>query len=338
MDSREVKSRIIRFGLLFMMLLFAMFAIAYLATSGEYTVEKTVADAPSLPYIEINGYRFHGETFGEPEAPVVIVVHGGPGWDYRSLLPLQALADEYYVVFFDQRGTGLSPRVDESAFSLESALADLDAIVERFRGGRPVTLIGHSWGAMLVTAYLGRAPHKVSHAVLAEPGFINSAMFERAGLRFGPRWEAGYLLFAVRRWFESLHIDQPDAHAAMDYFMAGVAARANPEYYCNDTVPEKALEHWRAGATAMGTMFASSFNDQGGLELDFTVGLESFTRPVLLLASECNSLIGMEHQKQQSGYFPNAQLHVIPRSGHMMFIEQPEASLSLVRQYLRSAQ
>lgn len=334
MSSRVARINIFRFVSAVVMLVFVVFTAAYITTDGEYSVAKTVANDPTLPYIEIDGYRFHGETFGDPSAPVVIVVHGGPGWDYRSLLPLKRLADKYFVVFYDQRGSGLSPRLDDTAFSLDSALADLDAIVDRFRGERTVSLIGHSWGAMLVTGYLGKAPHKVSHAVLAEPGFLNAAMFERSGLRLGPRWEMGYLWFATKRWFESLHIDKPDAHAAMDYFMGEVAARANPEYYCGGVVPEVALERWRAGAMAMRAMFASSVNEDGGLSLDFTVGLERFTKPVLLLASECNRLIGMEHQKIQAAFYPESQLQMIPHSGHMMFSEQPDASLAVVRDYL----
>ena len=51
---------------------------------------------------------------------------------------MQALSDEYYVVFFDQRGSGLSPRVDQEEITLESAIADLDAIVEYFDQGEKV--------------------------------------------------------------------------------------------------------------------------------------------------------------------------------------------------------
>ncbi len=315
-----------------------LFVSGYLVTLGDYKVANTVTDDPTLPYIKINGYRFHGQAFGNPLAPVVIVVHGGPGWDYRTLLPLKALADEYFVVFYDQRGSGLSPRVGAAAISLDSALADLDAIVDRFRGDRTVALVGHSWGAMLVTAYLGRAPQKVSHAVLAEPGFLNTELLERSGIRMGPRWEAGYLFFAARRWFQSLHIDGPDVHAAQDYFIGEVAARANPGYYCDGNIPALAIEHWRAGAVAMRAMFAANRDADGKLELDFTVGLERFTNPVLLLASECNSLIGVEHQRVQGKFFPASQLRVIPNSGHMMFVEQTKTSLVAVREYLAEKQ
>src|SRR6185503_2313758 len=96
----------------------------------------------SIPHITIDGVTFHAETFGDPANPVVIVLHGGPGSDYRSLLPLQALSDQYFVVFFDQRGTGLSPRVNPEEITIASAIADLDSIVAYYGKGRKVNLVG----------------------------------------------------------------------------------------------------------------------------------------------------------------------------------------------------
>ena len=88
--------------------LVALFILFYILTIGDYAV----AQDPSIPHITINGVTFHAETFGDPANPVVIAIHGGPGVDYRSMLSLQALSDQYFVVFYDQRGTGLSPRVN----------------------------------------------------------------------------------------------------------------------------------------------------------------------------------------------------------------------------------
>ena len=44
-------------------------------------VPRTVAEDPSLPAIEMNGARFHLETFGNPANPVIVFLHGGPGGD-----------------------------------------------------------------------------------------------------------------------------------------------------------------------------------------------------------------------------------------------------------------
>src|SRR3990167_8634860 len=126
----------------------ALFAVAAWFLGSGFTVADTVERDASLPRITLQGYVFHAESFGSPGKPVVIVLHGGPGADYRYMLPLKALADDYQVVFYDQRGTGLSPRVPAESITLQSFLTDLDAFVDAFGKGRPVHLVGHSWGAM----------------------------------------------------------------------------------------------------------------------------------------------------------------------------------------------
>lgn len=114
------------------------------ATSKGYEVAPTVEQDPSIPHVTLDRVVLHAETFGDPQHPPVIVVYGGPGWDYRSLLPIKAVGDQFFVIFYDQRGTGLSPRVEAEELTLESTLADLDALVDHYGQGCKVALIRHS--------------------------------------------------------------------------------------------------------------------------------------------------------------------------------------------------
>jgi proline iminopeptidase len=72
------------------------------------------------------------------------------------MLKLKVFADSgYFVIFFDQRGCGLSKRHDASSITLANYLNDLDIIISRYRKGQQhVYLIGHSWGAMYATMYI----------------------------------------------------------------------------------------------------------------------------------------------------------------------------------------
>jgi proline iminopeptidase len=89
-------------------------------------VPRTVAEDPGLPHIAVAGTLLHAQAFGDPGAPMVMVLHGGPGSDYCGQLPLRALADDgFRVVFWDQRGAGLSQRYDAGTYTLPLYLEDL---------------------------------------------------------------------------------------------------------------------------------------------------------------------------------------------------------------------
>ncbi len=120
-------------------------------------VPATVDDNPSLPRVAIADTLLHSETFGDPTDPMIMVLHGGPGSDYRAMLPLRALADDgFFVVFWDQRGSGLSRRHDADSYSFEGYLEDLRLVLEHYTDApdQPVVFLGHSWGAMYATWFI----------------------------------------------------------------------------------------------------------------------------------------------------------------------------------------
>src|SRR5512138_3163429 len=145
-----------RFNRLLALLTLATGACLDPSTPGNL-VPKTVEDDPTLPRIEVNGTILHAEAFGDPRAPMIMMLHGGPGADYRDLLPYRVLADDgYYVVFWDQRGCGLSKRHDGSSYDMDQYLEDLRQVIEHFSAAsdQPIIFLGHSWGAMYATWFI----------------------------------------------------------------------------------------------------------------------------------------------------------------------------------------
>ncbi len=321
--------------------LLVLFVTFYLLTIGDYEIAETVEQDPSIPHIQIGKTVFHAETFGNDTNDVVIALHGGPGNDYRYILPIRGLADEYFVVFYDQRGTGLSPRVPSDELTLEIMLADLHGIIEYYAKDRKVNLIGHSWGAMLASGYISEHPEKVEKAVLAEPGILTSeeavAFMEKVKIKFS----LGLLKHMGKCWFQSLHVKGPDDQAAKDYFFQAFMLQGNMKgnpytaYYCNGDMTTAAFDYWRFGGLASSASFRSVMDEDGSLKLNLVDGAENFTNKVLFIASECNTLIGEEQQRAHLDYYPNAELVVIKHAGHTMFGEQTEKSLEVIRKYFK---
>ena len=113
-------------------------------------VRHAGADIPAYLYGNLENNTF------------IITLHGGPGDNGLELRQGKAAAElekRYVMVYWDQRGQGLS----EGKFSADDVTIDLMAedlqaliLVLKFRYGNNINLflLGHSWGGELGTAFL----------------------------------------------------------------------------------------------------------------------------------------------------------------------------------------
>src|SRR5919204_2185608 len=96
-----------------------------------------------------DGYNLNVEEVGSGYP--LIVLHGGPGLDHQMFRPyLDALANEYRVLYVDERGQGRSDRVDPTSLSLDVFARDVDLLAEALRL-EEFALLGHSFGAIIAT-------------------------------------------------------------------------------------------------------------------------------------------------------------------------------------------
>lgn len=300
---------------------------------------NTGADLPhtaehdaAVPTITLQGYRFHAQTFGQANKPALIVLHGGPGADHRYLLGLQALADDYLVLFYDQRGSGLSPRVSSQEISLDSYLTDLDAFVDHIGQGRAVHLLGHSWGAMLASAYTGRHPGKVRRLVLAEPGFLDHASLAHLPQGGWPGWTVAWGM--ARAWLQQWTVAaEGDPYARRDFLLGAMLPLFQAPNTCDGAVPQ--VDGWRAGSPAFDATVGRMMSDAAyAASLDFRAGVDRFDGPVLFLAGQCSTTMGEAQQRRHMAHFRQARLVTVAQAGHFLFNEQPKASMKVVRSFL----
>ena len=150
-------------------LVLALLALAYVSPSRPASARAPDnAPRPTTPRerrIPVGGAELYSREIGRGRP--VIVLHGGPDFDHRYLVPdMDRLSTSFRLIYYDQRGRGQSAEhVRPEDVSLESDIADLDAVRQHFHL-TSTTLLGHSWGAVLALEYAVRHPGRVSHLIL----------------------------------------------------------------------------------------------------------------------------------------------------------------------------
>jgi proline iminopeptidase len=311
--------------------------VLILALIGPIHVPRTVQFDDSLPFTEINGYKFHTEVLGTPESPPLIIVHGGPGQGYEYMKSLKDLSKDYRVIFYDQRGAGLSPRGDKENLTLEQNLDDLDAIVEHFSHGQTVRLVGHSWGGMLVIGYLSEHPEKVSSAVVVEPAFL----YPGAPVK---EWVGGFQEGVLSFWDIAPHVlaypfvRREDGQEGWDYVATKVANqnRPGPPYNCEGQgIPPDTFQ--RLGYEAYDSIFQPIIDNPDSFTSDLTRGISEYHGDLMLISSEC-SILGHEFQETYNlPKLPARTVHVKAEGmGHNLLTLNPEWSLETIEKFFNS--
>jgi proline iminopeptidase len=103
----------------------------------------------------------------EGEGKPLLLINGGPGGTHHYFHPWFSRAKDYArVVYYDQRGTGLSDyESGENGYSVGQAVEDMETIRESLGFERWV-LLGYSYGGFLAQYYTVRYPERVSGLIL----------------------------------------------------------------------------------------------------------------------------------------------------------------------------
>jgi proline iminopeptidase len=132
--------------------------------------------------------------------PVLLVLHGGPGFPEHALAwwNTRDLEEYFTVVHWDQRGAGKTylandPKAVAPTMKPETFITDTDELIGWLKGQlgkKKVFLLGHSWGSFVGLEYARQHPGNL-HAYIGVGQAANTPESERRGY--------AYALEAARR-------------------------------------------------------------------------------------------------------------------------------------------
>lgn len=108
---------------------------------------------------------------GSPNDEAVLMLHGNPTWSFYYRELVQALSPNLRCVAPDHIGMGLSDKPVNYPYTLETRIADIEALVVKLRFKR-VHLVVHDWGGAIGFGFADRHPEMIGRIVI-----LNTAAF-----------------------------------------------------------------------------------------------------------------------------------------------------------------
>jgi proline iminopeptidase len=252
----------------------------------------------------------------------IIVVHGGPGLDHSYLQPgLDALATRHTVVYYDQRGTGRSSaELTPEAINFDAFVDDVDALRQAL-GYERVSVLGHSFGAMIALRYALRYPDNLRALILMNPTEPGTRFQEQTAERQ-----------AARRTDETAEemaeLRQSEAFQARDaatlsrfYRLAFRSVMRDP-----DQVEQVQLD--LSGTTARNGQDVAALLGRSMGAIDWWTELALVQTPTLVLHGR-HDAPPIDMARELAEAFPVGSLAVLD-TGHFPYVEDRDGLLSAV--------
>jgi proline iminopeptidase len=289
---------------------------------------------PPIPPPRASGFTkttpvpLYWAAYGREGAPRLLVLHGGPGAHHDYLLPqMLALAEKYELIFYDQRGGGRSKSEDRSPVGWQTHVSDL-ALVARELAGEPLSIVGYSWGGLLALLYsveaferspeLGPPPARL---VLIEPAPVTRPFRARFESNFSERQASASVQQLREDLAQSgLRERDPDAYRRRAFELSVAGYFADPERV-------RDLTAFRVTGRVQQQVWESLG------DFDLLQRVEQIECPVLILHGR-HDPIPLEASEALSRALPDARLVVLEHSGHVPYVEEPEALFSAIERFL----
>ncbi len=261
----------------------------------------------------------------------LVVIHGGPGFtmDYLAA-DLEPIAAQHALLFYDQRGTGRSSLVrDSAALDAQRFADDLEALRRHFRLER-LAMLGHSWGAGVTALYAIRHPERVGKILI-----VGGIPVTRQGLdRTFEDLDASRDSASRRRmqeWREARLANPGDAGACRAYYVLwfgpfygdSAAAGRSKGDFCAGT-PESRRNKIEA-------VDRFTFASLG--EYDWRASLRGVGAPLLVIHGS-KDVIPAESAREWAAAVPDGRLLLLDGIGHFSYVEAPETFFAAVDEFL----
>jgi len=306
--------------------------------------QSPTAKSPSVfrlseGFVDAHGTLIYFTSLGD--GPPLLVLHGGPGASHDYFLPyLLPLARHHRVIFIDERGSGRSQKLEDARlYTIENMVEDVEAVRQALQLGKPA-LLGHSYGGALAEAYALKYQRNLSKLILCST-WSSTKELNQVFLRMREKMPAELRDRIDKMEKEGLFghgKDYEKNRYTSDYMIAAWGEGYLPYLYQRRPDPN-------FDPNAAGNMSWDLYREMWGSHGEFVIDgnlvsveynerLSSIRVPTLITVGdhdECDPALSRAIQERIAG----SKLVVLPQSGHMTFVDQPEMFVRTVEEFLQ---
>lgn len=282
-------------------------------------------------FLDVRGLRYHVRRWGDPQAPVLFMLHGWMDVSASFQFVVDELCGDWCVIAPDWRGFGDTQWSGAQSYWFPDYLADLDSLLRQLQPEKPVRLVGHSMGGNVASLYAGIRPQRVSHLVNLEGLGVAMRPPEEAVARY-ERWldelaapvsfrtYPDFETFAQRLMARNPRLSPERAeflarHWGRESESGEIVLRGDPAHKRVNPIPyrlHEAMACWRKVAAPV--LWVEGSDSQAAQRLNLSA----------------------EDIAERRACFASIQCATIADAGHMLHQEQPEALARLIESFLLS--
>jgi proline iminopeptidase len=286
--------------------------------------------------VVVNGvrlwYRVAGN--GSPKTPPVLFLHGGPGYNSYSFARIEGpfLEKQLRMIYLDQRGSGRSERPWTRDYKMATLVEDIDAL-RRSLGVNQIAVIGHSFGGTLALEYASAHPANVSKLILVDILYDAPAQCRYRAQGLAQLRPEAYARVA-KDTVDSAGVRRSDCE--LEFRALGGADREafSNEMMFPDSTRRKLQDSLdRASGLRNTGELSNALFDAGLLSYRFTA-FDRLTMPVLVIMGGQDRAVGGPPMRELAKRVPHGQLLELPKGGHFVYLEEPEAFARAVTRFL----
>ena len=278
--------------------------------------------------VSVDGIDVYVTTMGS--GPPLYLVHGGPGENHLTFRPyLDDLADQFTLVYYDQRGCGRSGKPPfDAMYTLDAVVGEIEGL-RKALGHDKISLLGQSTGGIMAMRYAMDHRDRVDKLVLVDT-WASAAEYRKYG-------DVGRRLLSLpdERVFEQVvrraarrgrDLNDQELEALLKLFY--------PYNFFGRLTPE-GLEAWNQGTTVSAQVYYASADELLN-KLDLRDRLGSLAGVPTLVVGGAFDTIGSPPALKTiaDGIGDTANLVMFKRSGHFPYVEEHDAFIKTVRDFL----